>query len=53
MSPLKIGVKYFPQNKGVVSGFIIGSYGCATLIISFLVVFIINPNNLQPEYSMG
>lgn len=53
MTPLKIGVRYFPSNKGLISGFIIGSYGCATVIISFLVVFIINPNNDKPTISNG
>lgn len=48
MTPLRIAVRYFPEKKGLVTGCIIGSYGCASLIISFLVVYIINPNNETP-----
>ena len=47
LTPIRIAVRYFPENKGLVSGFIMGSYGCATLIISFLVIFIINPHNVS------
>ena len=50
MNPLRIGVRYFPNHKGLVSGLIVGCYGSATLIVSFMVVAIINPDNCSPIY---
>lgn len=43
--PFVCGWKYFPENKGFVSGIISGAYGMGNFIFSYLSTQIINPND--------
>ena len=44
--PFVCGWKYFPENKGLVSGIISGAYGMGNLIFSYMSTSIINPNDV-------
>jgi MFS transporter, OFA family, oxalate/formate antiporter len=37
--------KYFPENKGLVTGIISGAYGMGNLIFSYLSTSLVNPND--------
>jgi hypothetical protein len=43
------GWKYFPFNRGMVSGLIIAGYGFGAFIFNFVCKAIANPNNEEPE----
>ena len=47
--PIMCGWEWFPENKGVVSGFIIGGFGFGSFIFSIITTSIVNPDNLKPE----
>ena len=44
------GWEWFPNNKGVVSGFIIGGFGFGSFIFGFITTHIVNPNNVRPRF---
>lgn len=46
--PIRIAVRYFPERKGLVTGIIFGALGSSSIIISFMVLSILNPNNISP-----
>ena len=48
VTPITLCVKYFPQSKSVVSGFILCGYGLSAFIFSFLALAIVNPHNKSP-----
>ena len=50
MSPMRIGVSYFPNKKGLICGLIFGCFGGGSFILSFLIIEIINPKNISPVY---
>ena len=43
--PVILGWEWFPENKGLVSGLIIGAYGFGAFIFSFVTTALANPNN--------
>lgn len=43
--PFVCGWKYFPNNKGLVSGIISGAYGMSNVVYSFLSTKLVNPEN--------
>ena len=43
--PFVCGWKYFPENKGLVSGIISGAYGMGNFIYSYLSTSIVNPRD--------
>ena len=45
--PIYLGWLYFPNNKGTVSGAVIGGYGFSTFIFNFIAKAIVNPNNIK------
>lgn len=45
--PFVCGWKYFPNNKGLVSGIISGAYGMGNVIFSYLSTSIVNPHGLD------
>ncbi|CAD8089028.1 unnamed protein product [Paramecium sonneborni] len=51
MLPIICGWKYFPFNRGMVSGLIIAGYGFGAFSFNFLCKAICNPNNEDPELS--
>lgn len=46
---LVCGWKYFPFNRGMVSGLIIAGYGFGAFTFNFICKAICNPNNEEPE----
>ena len=46
MIPLNNGFKYFPNNKGLVSGIICTGFGLSSFVFSYLILYIVNPNNI-------
>ena len=49
MVPLNNSFKYFPNYRGVVSGIISTGFGLSSFIFSYVVLFIVNPNNIKPN----
>ena len=47
--PLKIGWDHFPDNKGLVSGLILGGYGLGSFIFNIFCTLFVNPKNLNVE----
>ena len=45
-APLRNCWKYFPANKGLITGLIIFGYGSSALVINMIVSWYINPNNV-------
>ena len=43
--PYNNAYKYFPNNKGLVSGIICSGYGIGAFIMSLVVLALINPDN--------
>jgi OFA family oxalate/formate antiporter-like MFS transporter len=46
--PLICGWEYYKNNKGIVSGIIIGGFGFGSFIFSYVCLAIANPNNSLP-----
>ena len=44
--PIMCGWEWFPNNKGLVSGLVVGGYGFGAFIFGFVSTGIANPNNL-------
>ncbi|CAK69197.1 unnamed protein product (macronuclear) [Paramecium tetraurelia] len=49
MLPIICGWKFFPFNRGLVSGLIIAGYGFGAFIFNFVCKAICNPNNEEPS----
>ena len=47
--PIMCGWEWFPDNKGLVSGLIVGGYGFGAFIFGFISTAIANPDNDKPE----
>lgn len=47
--PLYNAYKYFPKNRGLVSGIIMGAYGLGTLISNNIFLLVLNPNNVATK----
>jgi MFS transporter, OFA family, oxalate/formate antiporter len=45
MVPLVCGWEYFPQNKGIVTGLIVGSFGFASFGFGIMSTKLVNPHN--------
>ena len=48
---ISCAVKWFPNHKATVSGAIVMGFGAATLIFSIVQTKIINPDNLNPDFT--
>ena len=48
MLPIFIIARYYPKNKGKVTGIILGAYGLGALSSGYIVMFLTNPNNRVP-----
>jgi len=46
--PIMCGWEWFPNNKGLVSGLIVGGYGFGAFIFGFVSTAIANPNDFKP-----
>jgi MFS family permease len=44
MIPLVCCMEYFPNNKGLITGIIMGSYGLGSFIFNIVATKIVNPN---------
>eukprot|EP01017_Pseudomicrothorax_dubius_P015905 TRINITY_DN1813_c0_g1_i6.p1 TRINITY_DN1813_c0_g1~~TRINITY_DN1813_c0_g1_i6.p1 ORF type:complete len:400 (+),score=51.43 TRINITY_DN1813_c0_g1_i6:95-1294(+) len=49
MLPVQCGFKYFPNNKGRVSGLIVAGYGFGAFIFNFVAKYVANPDGLLPD----
>jgi OFA family oxalate/formate antiporter-like MFS transporter len=49
MLPIVCGWKYFPNNKGMVSGIIIAGYGFGSFFFTLICNAIVNPDNSKPS----
>ena len=45
--PIMCGWEWFPENKGLVSGLVVGGYGFGAFIFGFVTTAIANPENLK------
>ena len=45
MVPWNNAYKYFPNNKGVISGILSAGFGIGAFVMSFLALALMNPNN--------
>lgn len=45
MVPFNLGHKYFPNNKGTVSGIIASGFGLGSIVFSEIGFLIVNPQN--------
>ena len=45
ITPITHCYKYFPYNKSMITGLIIGGNGIGTMLFSLMSISIINPNN--------
>ena len=43
------GWEWFPQNKGLISGLILGGYGIGAFFFSAISTLLVNPNNENPD----
>lgn len=48
MLPIVCGWRYFPNNRGLVSGLIVGAYGFGSFIFNFICKAIANPDTKKP-----
>lgn len=46
--PLLVGYRWFPHNKGLVSGLVVGGYGLGGILFATLQTEFLNPNNVSP-----
>lgn len=46
--PLMCGWEWLPNNRGFVSGFIVGGYGFGSFFFGLLAMYLVNPNNEKP-----
>jgi len=53
MIPVVCGWKFYPNNKGLVSGITIGAFGFGSFIFNFIATGVVNPNNLKPTIIDG
>ena len=47
--PIMCGWEWFPDNKGLVSGLVVGGYGFGAFIFGFITTAIANPDDLKVE----
>jgi OFA family oxalate/formate antiporter-like MFS transporter len=48
-TPIMCGWEWFPKNKGLVSGLVVGGYGFAAFIFGFISTAIANPEDFKPK----
>ena len=48
-SPMLTGYEWFPRNRGVVSGIVVGGYGLGSIILTSVQTSYLNPDNVSPE----
>ena len=46
--PIICGWEWFPNNKGLISGLVVGGYGFGAFIFGFISTAIANPNDTKP-----
>ena len=46
--PIICAWEWFPKNKGMISGAIIGAFGSGAFLFGFLTTALVNPENLKP-----
>jgi MFS transporter, OFA family, oxalate/formate antiporter len=54
--PLMCGWEWFPDNKGLVSGLVVGGFGFGAFIFGYITTAIVNPDNVKtaiPEDGSG
>ena len=49
MCPITCIVKWYPNHKGVVSGFISGGLAFSGAIVPFIQTFYVNPKDYEPD----
>lgn len=47
--PIFVCWEYFPNHKGALSGLLIGVYGLSSFFFNILSIYIINPDNEEPD----
>ena len=51
--PIICGWEWFPKNKGLISGLIVGGYGFGAFIFGFISTAIINPKDYKADKDSG
>ena len=46
MLPIQLAWEYYPENKGLYSGILLGAYGLGPFIFALLTTHLVNPDNL-------
>ena len=49
LAPLGCGWEWIPENRGFVTGIILGAFGFGAFIFSFIALSIVNPENVAAE----
>ena len=49
LPPLQCGWEWLPDRKGLANGIILGAFGFGSFVFSFLVLAVINPDNVKAE----
>ena len=47
------GYKYFPEKRGLIGGILMGMYGLASLISNYIMLLLVNPDNVAPMKRPG
>lgn len=50
-SPIANCVRWMPTRKGLVTGIIVGGFGCGAFVFGFLAINLVNPNKVSVENS--
>lgn len=48
-APIVCAVRWFPTKSGLVTGIIVGGFGCGAFVFGYIASWIVNPNNLSPD----
>ncbi len=47
--PIYNSWKYFPKNKGLMGGIVVGGFGFGAFVFNFVSTAVVNPNHLEAE----
>lgn len=50
-APISASVKWMPKRKGLVTGIIVGGFGCGAFVFGFIATSVVNPNHVNVESS--
>ena len=51
--PIYTGWRYYPNNKGLVSGIVLAGFGFGAFVFNFVATAIVNPDNVKADPVTG